>query len=141
MSARKGEPGMEESPYRDLSRRQRQILDILYELGEAPAEEVRRRLPDPPSYSAARAMLGKLEDKGYAEHFERDLRYVYVPAVPKAAAQRSALSRVVRTFFGGSVSSAVTGLLDVSRDALSAEELDRLGELIDEAKRRQDAER
>ena len=128
----------DESPYQDLSRRERQIMDILYELGEASAEAVRKRLPDPPSYSAARAMLAKLEDKGHVEHFERDLRYVYVPTVAKSVVRRSAASRLVRTFFGGSVTQAVTGLLDASADALSPEELDRLGRLIDQAKRKQE---
>lgn len=127
----------DETPYRDLSRRERQIMDILYELGDAPAEAVRSRLPDPPSYSAARAMLAKLEDKGYVSHYEEDLRYVYRPTVPREEARRSAVSRLVTTFFDGSVAQAVTGMLDGSADELPPEELDRLAAIIDTARRRQ----
>ena len=123
------------SPYEDLTRRERQIMDILYRLGEAPAEEVRSRLPDPPSYSAARAMLAKLEEKGHVHHVERDLRYVYLPTVPREEVRRSVLTRVVDTFFDGSVTQAVTGLLSASDHNLPREELERLAELIDAARR------
>ena len=128
----------EESPYRDLTRRERQIMDILYRLGEASVEDVRSRLPDPPGYSAARAMLAKLEDKGHVTHDEKDLKYVYSPTVPRDEAQRSALSRVVNTFFGGSVTQAVTGLLSQSREELPPEELERLAVMIEETRRAED---
>lgn len=130
----------DDTPYGKLSRRERQIMDILYRLGDCPAETVRSQLPDPPSYSAARAMLSKLEDKGYVTHYEQDLRYVYKPTVPREQVRRGALSRVVTTFFDGSVSQAVTGLLTGSDEELPPEELDRLAEIIEEARRRQGSE-
>lgn len=122
----------------DLTRRERQIMDILYELERATAEQIRSRLPDPPSYSAARAMLARLEEKGHVAHVEEDLRYVYIPTVPKEAARESAVSRLVRVFFDGSQAQAVTGLLDMSADELSDEELARLERLIAEARRSRD---
>jgi predicted transcriptional regulator len=117
----------------ELSRRERQIMDALFELGEASAEEVRQRLPEPPSYSAVRVMLTRLEKKGYIRHREEGLRYVYVPAVSKARERRSALSRLVQTFFGGSTAEAITALLDTAED-LSDEELDRLAATIEQTK-------
>lgn len=123
----------------DLTRRERQIMDILYELERATAEQIRSRLPDPPSYSAARAMLARLEEKGHVAHVEEDLRYVYAPTVPKEAARESAMTRLVRVFFGGSQAQAVTGLLGMSADELSDEELDRLEKMIAEARRSRDA--
>jgi predicted transcriptional regulator len=126
----------EQSPYEELTRRERQIMDILYRLGEASAEDVRSRLSDPPSYSAARAMLAKLEEKRHVTHVERDLRYIYLPTVPREEVRRSALSRVVQTFFDGSVSQAVTGLLSQSVEELPAEELERLAALIEDARGR-----
>lgn len=122
----------------DLTRRERQIMDILYELGRATAEQIRSRLPDPPSYSAARAMLARLGEKGHIAHVEEDLRYVYFPKVPKEAARKSAVTRLVRVFFDGSQAQAVTGLLGLSADGLSDEELDRLARLIEQARRSRD---
>lgn len=119
-----------------LSRRERQIMDILLELGEAPAEEVRTRLPDPPSYSAARAMLRKLEEKGMVRHREESLRYVYAPAISRDEARESAVSRLVRVFFDGSAARAVNALVDRSASELSDEDLDRLARTIDEARKR-----
>ena len=118
-----------------LSRRERQIMDILFELGEASAEEIRRRLPDPPSYSAARAMLAKLERKGQVRHEEQGLRYIYRPAVSRRRARTAAVDRLVRVFFGGSLAEAVTGMVDLSGRDLSAEEIDRLAEHIDSLRR------
>jgi len=118
-----------------LSRRERQIMDVLIELGEAPAEEVRKRIPKAPSYSAVRAMLAKLEAKGVIRHTERDLRYVYAPAVPAGEARDSAVQRLVRVFFKGSLGQAVLGLVD-SGDDLSEEELDRIASAIAEARTR-----
>ncbi|HYU32966.1 MAG TPA: BlaI/MecI/CopY family transcriptional regulator [Thermoanaerobaculia bacterium] len=117
----------------EMSRRERQILDVLLEVGEAPAEDIRQRLPDPPSYSAVRVMLTRLEKKGYVSHREEGVRYVYSPAVSKTRERRNALSRLVRTFFGGSTTEAVTALLDGAED-LSREELDRLAGVIEKAK-------
>ena len=127
---------MTRSQLSQLSRRERQIMDILLELGEAPAEEVRTRLPDPPSYSAARAMLRKLEEKGMVRHREQDLRYVYSPAISREEARESAMTRLVRVFFDGSAARAVNALVDRSASELSDEELDRLARAIDDARSR-----
>ena len=98
-------------------------------------------LPDPPSYSAARAMLAKLEAKGHVRHVERDLRYVYRPTISRSAARTSAVSRLIRVFFGGSVAQAVTGMVDMSGDRLSDEELDEIAEAVEQARRRQGGKR
>jgi BlaI family penicillinase repressor len=96
-----------------LTRREREILDALLELGdEASAEEIREKLPNPPGYSAVRTMLVRLEGKGVIRHREKGLRYVYSPTTPRSAVRRSALQRLVRVFFGGSPGDAVTALLD-----------------------------
>lgn len=123
----------------ELSRRESQIMDALFELGAASAEEVRQRLPEPPSYSAVRVMLTRLERKGYVRHREEGLRYIYAPAVSKARERRSAVSRLVRTFFGGSTAEAVTALLDTAEN-LSDEELDRLAAIIEETKEKRKEE-
>lgn len=99
-------------PHEKLTRREREIMDVLFTLGgSAPAEDVRRRLSDPPSYSAVRAMLAKLEAKGYIRHREEGLRYVYFPTKSRAAAQRNAIDKLVRVFFDGSPSRTVMALL------------------------------
>lgn len=121
---------------RELSRRERQIMDVLLEAGEASAEEVRARLPEPPSNSAVRAMLARLEEKGQVTHGERGLRYVYRPAISRQEAQRSAVSRLVRVFFDGSAAQAVTGLLGQSADQLADADLDGLAAAIEQARRR-----
>ncbi len=115
-------------PHVKLSRREREIMDALFALGDsASAEDVRARLSDPPSYSAVRAMLAKLEAKGFIRHREEGLRYVYSPTKTRAAAQRSAVNNLVRVFFGGSPTHTVTALLkhetwtDDELDALRAE--------------------
>ena len=120
----------------ELSRRERQIMDILLELGEATVEDVRSRLPDPPSYSAARAMLAKLERKRFARHRERDLRYVYEATVSPTSARRTAVSRLVKVFFGGSLARAVTGMVDMSAGQLSQDELDEIAEAIEKAQKK-----
>jgi BlaI family transcriptional regulator, penicillinase repressor len=120
---------------RPFSRRERQIVDVLYERGEASAEEVLAALPDPPSYSAVRATLRILEEKGHVRHIERGLRYVYQPVVPAQSARRGAVEHVLRTFFRGNAEEAVAALLDASAASLSEEELDRLGQLIERAKK------
>lgn len=107
-------------------------MDLLFEHGTASAAEVRAALPDPPSYSAVRALLAKLEAKGAVRHTQDGPRYVYQPSIPRHEARRSAAQRLMRTFFGGSVSHAVSGLLDASEP--SPEELDALAELIEAAR-------
>lgn len=124
-----------------LSRRERQIMDILLELGEASAEDVRSRLPDPPSYSAARTLLRKLEDKGMIAHREQDLRYVYSPAISREKARESAVSRLVRVFFNGSVAQAVNALMDGAATELSDQELETLSNTIDEARKKRSESR
>ena len=118
-----------------LTRREREIMDILYRRGRATAHEVLADLADPPSYSAVRALLRLLEERGHVRHVEDGPRYVYSPARARGDARRSALAHVVRTFFAGSVEDAVAALVESSRSRLSREELDRLGEIIDRAKR------
>ncbi len=119
----------------ELTRRERQIMDVVYRRGEATAAEVREGLPDPPSYSAVRAMLRKLEDKGHLRHRSDGPRYVFRPTVPRGRARRQAISRLVRTFFDGSASQAIHGLLGASEGELSDEELDFLAERIDQARK------
>lgn len=117
-----------------LSRRERQIMDVVYQRGQATAAEVREALPDAPGYSAVRALLRILEEKGHLTHAEDGKRYVFSPTQPRPVAAQSALNQIVHTFFGGSVEKAVTTLLSSSDAKLSEEELDRLARLIDEAK-------
>jgi predicted transcriptional regulator len=120
--------------HHDLSRRERQIVDALYKLGRASAAEVRAELPDPPSYSAVRALLRILEDKGHVRHEQDGPRYVYAPTVGRDSAKRSAMRHIVNTFFDGSASQAMSALLD-SSSRLSDSELDRLERLIDDARK------
>jgi len=117
--------------HHQLSRRERQIMDIIYRLGEATAAEVMENLPDPPSYSAVRALMRILEEKTHLRHRQEGPRYVYTPTVPLDAAKQSALKHVLSTFFEGSVSQAVAALLDLGRDDLTDAELERLARLID----------
>src|SRR5689334_1099340 len=117
-----------------LSRRERQIMDILYKRGKASAQEILDALPDPPTYSAVRAKLRVLEEKGHVRHEEESLRYVYTPVVGRDSARRSALRHLVSTFFEGSVEDAVAALLDLSSSNLSKADLDRISRLIAEAK-------
>ena len=116
-----------------LSRRERQILDILYAKGSATAAEVRATLPDPPSYSAVRALLRILEEKGHATHETRGTRYVYLPSVPRESARNSALTRIVQTFFDGSAAQAAAALVDSG--SLSDDDLTRLSEMIERARK------
>jgi predicted transcriptional regulator len=118
----------------NLSRRERQIMDVLYRDGQATASEVLAALPDPPSYSAVRAMLRILENKGHARHVAEGTRYVYLPTLTRDRAGRPALAGVLETFFDGSTEKAVAALLDLSRSDLSPEQLDRLSQLIDQAR-------
>ena len=118
-----------------LTRREREIMDILYRRGRASAHEVLEDLPDPPSYSAVRALLRLLEERGHVKHAEDGQRYVYSPAVARGDARRSALAHVVKTFFAGSVEQAVATLVESSKTKLSGDELDRLSDLIDRARK------
>ena len=122
-------------PHVDLSRRERQIVDILYTQGRATAAEVQSALPDPPSYSAVRAMLRILEDKGHIRHEQDGTRYVFIPIVKRDRAKRSALQHVVDTFFEGSASQVMAALLDSSARELDEEELKRLRQMIDAAQK------
>jgi predicted transcriptional regulator len=117
-----------------LSRRERQIMDVVYRLGTATVTDVLERLPDPPSYSAVRALMRILEEKGHLSHEQDGPRYVYLPTVPRDAAQASALSHLVRTFFGGSTEAAVAALLDLPEHGMSEGELNRLSRLIEDAR-------
>lgn len=118
----------------ELSRRERQIMDVIFARGEATAAEVAADLPEPPSYSAVRAMLRILEEKGALRHREEGPRYVYLPTESREKASRSALQRVVRTFFEGSLANAVAALVDAKDGALPPEELARLEAIIRKAK-------
>jgi BlaI family transcriptional regulator, penicillinase repressor len=120
----------------DVSRRERQILDVLYTRGRATAAEIQTALPDAPSYSAVRALLRILEAKKYVRHDTDGPRYVYVPTIARDSAKRSALRHLVRTFFDGSTEQAMAALLDVSSTQLSDAELERLSSLIDKARDR-----
>ena len=131
---------MKKDGHRNLSRRERQIMDILYQRGRATAGEILEAIPDPPTYSAVRAKLRVLEEKGHVRHEEEALRYVYLPTVARDTARRSALRHMVSTFFGGSVEEAVAALLDLSSANLSKEDLDRLSELIEEARQQAESE-
>jgi predicted transcriptional regulator len=118
-----------------LSRRERQIMDILYQRGKASASEVREAMEAAPGYSAVRAMLRVLEEKGHVKHQAEGLKYVYVPVVARDKAKRSAVKHVMETFFNGSAEQIVAALLDVSSTRLTREELDRMSEMIEAAKR------
>ena len=122
-----------ESPH--LSRRERQIMEIVYELGKASAADVRERMPDPPSYSAVRAMLRILEEKGHIRHEQDGPRYVFLPTVPREQASENALRRLVRTFFDGSPEGAMAALLDLEGGDLDDEALRRIARKIDEARK------
>ncbi len=116
---------------RDLSRRERQIMDIVYELGHATAAEILDRLPDPPSPSSVRTMLRILEERGHLRHTQDGPRHIYHPTVPRTRAKRSALRHVLKTFFENEVEGVVETLLDLEGERLSPEQVERLAELIE----------
>src|SRR6185436_18295661 len=118
-----------------LSRRERQIMDVLYRKGRATAAEVLENIPEPPGYSAVRALLRILEQKGHVKHEEIEGKYVFMPTVHREKAKRSAIRHLVQTFFDGSPEQAVAALLDASSSKLSDSELDRLQEFIDKARK------
>jgi predicted transcriptional regulator len=119
----------------DLSRRERQVLDVLYRTGRATCAEVKKAMPDPPSYSAVRTFLRILEDKKLVRHEEDGTRYVYIPIVEKERASRSALRHVLNTFFGGSVTQAISALLDEDSQHLSEKDWQRISLMIEEARK------
>jgi predicted transcriptional regulator len=119
---------------KNLSRRERQIMDIIYELNEATVVQVLERLPSPPSYSAVRALLRVLEQKGHLVHRQDGPRYVYAPTLPRERARRSALRHLLKTFFDNSTQDVVAALLDIS-DNLSEDDYERLVELVQKAQK------
>jgi BlaI family penicillinase repressor len=123
-------------PEEHLSRRERQIMDIIYARGQAAAAEVFDDLPDPPGKTAVRTLLRILEEKGHLKHKQEGLRYIYQPSRARGHAGRSALQRVLRTFFDGSLEKAVAAHLGDSASDLSAEELARLADLINQARKK-----
>ena len=127
--------GMKKDGHRNLSRRERQIMDILYQRGRASGSEIHQALADRPSYSAVRAKLRVLEEKGHVRHEEEALRYVYLPTLARDTARRSALRHMVSTFFEGSVEEAVAALLDPTVARLSEQDLDRIARLVDDARK------
>ncbi len=122
-------------PEKNLSRRERQIMDILYELKEATALQVLERLPEPPSYSAVRALLRVLEQKGLVVHREDGPRYIFTPILAREKARRSALRHLMKTFFDDSPTDAVAALLNISEENLSEEDYDRILKLIQKARK------
>jgi predicted transcriptional regulator len=122
-------------PYARLSRRERQIMGIIYRLGEATAQEVLDNLEDPPTYSAVRALLRVLETKGLLRHRQEGPRYVFAPTVSRSRARRSALKRLVRNFFGNSYEEMIAALIEDSGSDLTDGELKRLARMIDRARR------
>lgn len=116
-----------------LSRRERQIMDALFEAGELSAQDVRAAIPDAPGYSAVRALLAKLVEKKIVDFREDGPRYIYFPVVAQEEARTSALQKMLKTFFGGSTAAAVNALLGMNKEKLSAEEINQLQQAIDEA--------
>ena len=127
---------MKRNPLTQLARRERQIMDVIYARGQATVAEVLDDLPDPPTYSSVRGMLGKLERKGFLKHEEHGPRYVYIPTVARNKASASALERTVQTFFDGSATKAMAALLDLDSLDIDEAEIDRMQKLIEEARKR-----
>jgi predicted transcriptional regulator len=125
---------MKRPGFDQLSRRERQIMEAIYRAGQATATEVLESLPDPPSYSTVRALLRILETKGHLRHVADGTRYVFLPVVAPDRARRSAIQSLLETFFDGSREKAVAALLDASRSELSETELDRISQLIENAR-------
>jgi len=126
---------MTKNPHAHLSRRERQIMDVIYSKGRATAAEVLEEIPQPPGYSAVRAMLRLLEEKGYLRHEQDGPRYVFLPTLSRERARQSAMKQLLQTFFDNSAEQAVAALLDMSRARLSDAELDRLSEMIERARK------
>jgi BlaI family penicillinase repressor len=126
---------MTKNPHAHLSRRERQIMDVIYQQGRATAAEVMENMPNAPSYSAVRAMLRLLEDKGLVRHEQDGPRYVYLPTLSRDKARQSAMKQLLQTFFDDSAEQAVTALIGMSRSKMSDDELDRLSRLIEDARK------
>ena len=126
---------MTKQPHSNLSRRERQIMDILYRVDEASAADVMEQLPSPPGYSAVRAMLSVLEKKGHILHRKQGPRYVFRPVVPHEQATKSAVKHLLNTFFDGSMEEAVAALISAKGSNLSDEELERITRLIENARK------
>lgn len=126
---------MGKKPGEGLSRRERQIMDAVYRLGEASVADVQSEIPNAPSYSTVRALMRVLTEKGHLTHTSQGTRYVYNPTTPREEAQASALERVLSTFFDGSPSRAMAALIDLSAEDLTDDELDQLEALIQDARR------
>lgn len=122
---------MSESKGTALARRERQVMDILYRLGEAGAQEILDEMPDPPTYSAVRALLSTMVEKDLLKHRKDSRRYLYRPAVSEKKAKRSALKNLLATFFDGRPENLVASLLDPKDQQLSSEEIEKIRELID----------
>ena len=129
---------MSGSEYGPLSRRERQIMDAVFQLGRATAVEIRDCIPDPPGQDAVRALIRVLESKGHLRHVKEGVRHVYLPTRDTRNVRRSAVRRVVDTFFGGSVAGAVSSMLSESESDLNDEELARLADLIDRQRKGQE---
>jgi BlaI family penicillinase repressor len=125
---------MGKSLHADLSRREREIMDAVYQLGEAGVAEIAQRMGDDPGYDSVRVTLGILEKKGHVAHREDGRRYVYQPTVPHSRATKTALRDVLKTFFGGSPSKAILTLLDMSAARLSPDELNQIAAWIEKEK-------
>lgn len=126
---------MSTNSHHQLSRRERQIMDVIYSRGQATAAEVLENLPNPPGYSAVRAMLRLLEEKGYLKHEQDGPRYLFKPTLAREKARKSALKQMLKTFFDGSTEQAVAALLNLSKSKLDKDELDRLSQMIETAKK------
>lgn len=122
--------------HQSLGYRERQIMDAVYQLGEASVQEVLDVIPDPPSYSAIRKMLNVLEQKGFLVHHQEGTKYVYRPTQSRSSASRSAAKHLLATFFGGCSTDAVNTILDVSSSKLTDEDFNRLREIIEKARKR-----
>lgn len=118
---------------KNLSRRERQIMDIVYERNEATVAQVLELIPDPPSYSTVRALLRVLEGKGHLKHTQQGPRYIYSPTIPREEARQNALKHILKTFFDNSTEEVVAALLNISEEDLSEEEYKRLTKLIKKA--------
>ena len=126
---------MKKNSFSGLSRRERQIMEIIYKNGEAAASEIRKSIVDPPSYSAVRALLKILENKGHLKHREKGPRYIYYPTLPPDKAKSSALKHLMKTFFDDSMENVVAALLDITGSDLTEEDYERLYKLIEKAKK------
>ncbi len=126
---------MKDKDLSSLSRRERQIMDIIYQNGEATASEVQKLLQDPPSYSSVRALLAVLEKKGHISHKEQGPRYVYYPLIEPDKVKKSALKHLMKTFFDNSTENVIAALMDISSQEMTEEELNKLTGLIENAKK------